>query len=385
MNEENKNKWGDIPNPGDSPNTGNARPTPIQLPEIASADQILKEPMQLPPELVEGLIHEGTTSMLAGGSKTCKTFIMLDLAISVSQGVQWWGRDVEPGPVLFVNFELGPPFLQRRLFDLVEDKKVGVLDAAGAVVSLPDFDIWNLRGYATDVTRLMPGIIERCRGRDYAMIILDPIYKLMGGRNENDAGKVAEVLNEFDNLAQQTGAAVLYSHHYAKGSAAKKEQIDRASGSGVFARHPDSIITLTPHEEENAFTVEGSLRNFPAPKPFVVRWGYPLMQMAPGLDPAKLRRKAGAASQYTVAATAACLVDGFTTGQWKDAAMASEGYAASTFAKLKKRAVAEGRVEQKGNAWFHIHQIHSVNVETGESRRRVAAPQERVGGDGKAA
>ena len=80
------------------------------------------------------------------------------------------------------------------------------------------------------------------------MIIIDPIYKLMGGRNENAAGEMAEFLNLFEKLSNETGAAVVYSHHFAKGLAAGKDQLDRASGSGVFSRHPDGIITMTALE-----------------------------------------------------------------------------------------------------------------------------------------
>ncbi|HYR22308.1 MAG TPA: AAA family ATPase [Chthoniobacterales bacterium] len=378
VNHELRSRIGKSESTGNRQNIETAASIPIQLPDIVSADQFLKEKLEIPAELVSGLIHAATTGMFAGGSKTCKTFTMLDLGISVSQGVQWWGRDVQQGRVLYVNFELAPAFLQQRLFALADAKGVGVLDADGLVVSLPNFDIWNLRGYATDVKQLMPRIIDRCRGHDYSMIILDPIYKLMGGRNENDAGQMTEVLNEFDALAHEVGAAVVYSHHFAKGSASNKEQIDRASGSGVFGRQPDSIVTLTAHEEDSAFVVEATLRNLPAPKAFVVRWAYPLMQMARELDPKKLKKRRGARTQYTVGDILGCLVDGMTTGQWKEAAIDKEGLAASTFAKLKKEAVREGRVQAKGNEWVHIPVIHAVNPMTGESKVRVAAPHERI-------
>ena len=141
------------------------------------------------------------------------------------------------------------------------------------------------------------------------MIIFDPIYKLMNGRNENAAGEMAEFLNPLETLAEQTGAAVIYSHHFAKGLASSKEQLDRASGSGVFARHADGIITITPHEEENAFVVEATLRNLRAPAPFVMRWGYPLMKLADELDPKRLKSKVGAKAKYTVAAVVSCLTD----------------------------------------------------------------------------
>ena len=59
---------------------------------------------------------------------------------------------------------------------------------------------------------------------------------------------------------------------------------------GVFARDPDSILTFTKHEEEEAFTVEAILRNHPHAEPFAVRWQFPLMRRADELDPARLKQ-----------------------------------------------------------------------------------------------
>jgi RecA-family ATPase len=291
--------------------TGDSATQDIQLPEIVSADQFLGQPLEIPPELVEGMIHQGTLAMFAGGSKACKSFTLLDLGISVSQGLPWWGRHVKKGRVLYVNFELAPAFLQQRLFSVAEAK--GVADDDVRPFKLPGLDLWNLRGYAANVNQLMPMIVDRCRGKAYSMIILDPMYKLLGGRNENAAGEMCEVLNQFDKLAHETGAAVIYSHHFAKGSAAMKEQLDRASGSGVFARHPDAIITITPHEQDSAAVVEATLRNLPAPTPFVMRWSFPLMHLAPDLNPKKLRGQPGAKPKFSLTTALDNLQDGMTT------------------------------------------------------------------------
>ena len=52
---------------------------------------------------------------------------------------------------------------------------------------------------------------------------------------------------------------------------AGKEAIDRIGGSGVFARDPD-VITMTPHEEKDAYIIDLTLRALPQIQPFVVRW-----------------------------------------------------------------------------------------------------------------
>lgn len=64
----------------------------------------------------------------------------------------------------------------------------------------------------------------------------------------------------------------------------------RLSGAGAWARDPDTIIVLTPHEEPDHFTVTSILRNLPQLPEFVVGWDYPLMTVASELNPEALRR-----------------------------------------------------------------------------------------------
>ena len=161
-----------------------------------------------------------------------------------------------------------------------------------------EFILWNLRGYAADFRKLIPRIIERARKEGFALIIFDPIYKLYGGTDENAAGDVAALLNSLERLAAETGAAIVFGAHFSKGNASAKEAIDRISGSGVFARDPDSLLIFTKHAEDNAFTVDPILRNFAPVTPFVVRWNYPLMERADDLDPAKLKEVAGKKKEH---------------------------------------------------------------------------------------
>src|SRR5205823_13375058 len=75
-----------------------------------------------------------------------------------------------------------------------------------------------------------------------------------------------------------------------RGNQTGKESIDRIGGSGVFARDPDSILIMTKHKVENAFTVEATLRNFGPIPPFCVQWEHPLMKAAPDLNPDDLKQ-----------------------------------------------------------------------------------------------
>ena len=115
--------------------------------------------------------------------------------------------------------------------------------------------IWNLRGHNADITLLRPGLEEQLTKHQFGLIIVDPAYKVLGDRDENANGEIASLMNEFEGLAQKTGAAIVVAHHFAKGDSTAKNAMDRMCGAGAWARDPDSIVVLTPHEEENCFTV----------------------------------------------------------------------------------------------------------------------------------
>jgi hypothetical protein len=259
------------------------------LPEIEDAARLLTEDIELPPELVDGLLHAGSKLILGGSSKSFKTFTLLDLAMSIATGTDWWGRRTMPGRVLYTNLEIQRPFFARRI--------QSILAARTIKLSAGELDVWNLRGYAADINDLKPKMLSKMLDRSYALVILDPIYKCLGDRDENKTGDIASLMNELERLAMETGAAVAIGAHFSKGNQAMKESIDRIGGSGAFARDADSILIMTRHAEEDAFTIEATLRNFPPIPPFCVRWKYPVMELADELDPADLKQ-GGARSKH---------------------------------------------------------------------------------------
>jgi len=240
------------------------------LPAILDVAIFIQEKIEVPPELVAGILHQGSKLAFGGGSKTFKTWTLLDLALSVAAGEPWLSFKTKKGRVLFLNFEIQPAFFQQRIR--------AVADAKHITLAQRMIDVWNLRGQAAGYVHIFPRIIARVKDGRYALIVLDPVYKIYGDVDENSAGAVAGLMNAIEALAVETGAAVAFGAHYSKGNQAGKESIDRISGSGVFARDPDSILSFTRHEEQDAFIVESTLRNSPLVAPFVARWLYPLMR-----------------------------------------------------------------------------------------------------------
>jgi RecA-family ATPase len=256
---------------------------PAPLPEIEFLREFVVDLPSPPAQIIEGVLHQGCKMILGGTSKSNKSWCLLDLAISVASGEKWWGHRCTRLPVVYINFELHRWAIGQRLNALCAARP----ECQGLGDNLA---LWNLRGRNADLALLRPKLEEQLARHQFGLIILDPAYKLLGDRDENANGEIASLMNEFEALAQSSGAAVVVAHHFAKGDSSAKQAIDRMSGAGAWARDPDSIVVLTPHEEPECFTVSAVLRNLPQLDEFVVEWDYPLMRLTPELNPAALRR-----------------------------------------------------------------------------------------------
>ena len=221
---------------------------PPPLPEILTLRQLVETAPASPPQIIEGVLHQGCKMILGGTSKSNKSWCLLDLAISVASGEKWWGHRCAKMPVVYINFELHRWSIAQRLNALAGARP----ECKGLGESLA---LWNLRGRNADLALLRPKLEEQLARHQFGLIILDPAYKLLGDRDENANGEIASLMNELEGLVQRTGAALVVAHHFAKGDSTAKSAIDRMSGAGAWARDPDSILVLTPHEEPDCFRV----------------------------------------------------------------------------------------------------------------------------------
>ena len=295
------------------------------LPEVESGLDIYNSMLPDSPELVVGRINQGTTVSLGGGSKTCKTWVLMDLALSVASGTPWLGCETKKAKVLFVNMELLPNSFSRRLKKICKEKEI-------QEESLGNVDVWNLRDFTAPYHQLIPRIMEQAKLQGYALIILDPIYMMYGDLKENDSGDISKLMTEIGKLRRESGATIAFAAHFSKGNQAEKEVLDRISGSGVFSRNPDSIFTLTPLATEGYFAFDSVLRDLAPAKPFAVRWDYPIMRREDKADPSDLKKPGGRTKTTDPSKIAALLSEkNLTTKQWYKLASEEMGVARATF------------------------------------------------------
>lgn len=214
------------------------------LPEPEALTSVWDDLPALSPPLIDSVLRQGHKMLLAGPSKAGKSYALIELCCAIAEGRKWLAWPCARGKVLYVNLELDRASCLHRFKD--------VYTALGwPPDNLANIDIWNLRGKSVPMDKLAPKLIRRAAKKNYIAIVIDPIYKIITG-DENSADQMAHFCNQFDRVCAELGAAVIYCHHHSKGSQGAKRSMDRASGSGVFARDPDVLLDLIELELTDA-------------------------------------------------------------------------------------------------------------------------------------
>lgn len=258
------------------------------LPEPEGLNSVWDNLPELSPPLINNVLRQGHKMLLAGSSKAGKSFALIQLCVAIAEGTEWLGNfQCTQGRVMYVNLELDRASCLHRFKDVYN-----ALDLPPD--NIGNIDIWNLRGKAIPMDKLAPKLIRRANKKNYIAIVIDPIYKVITG-DENSADQMAKFCNQFDKVCNELNCAVIYCHHHSKGGQGMKRAMDRASGSGVFARDPDAILDMiqlnvkdersqlekqtdksTGHTPATAWRIAGTLREFPSFDPVNIWFDYPI-------------------------------------------------------------------------------------------------------------
>lgn len=206
------------------------------LPDPENLADIWDDMPELSPPLIDGILRQGHKMLIAGPSKAGKSYALLELCCAIAEGKGWLGFNCAQGKVMYVNLELDRASCLHRLKDVYT--RLGWQPE-----NAHNIDMWHLRGKSVPMDKLAPKLIRRAAKKNYIAIIIDPIYKVITG-DENSADQMAKFCNQFDKICTELGCAVIYCHHHSKGAQGSKRSMDRASGSGVFARDPDALLDL---------------------------------------------------------------------------------------------------------------------------------------------
>ena len=196
--------------------------------------------------LVEDLWTEQAVGILGGEPKCCKSFLALDVAVSVASGTaclrQFPVR--RSGPVLLFPAEDSLPVVRQRLECIAAAAQVPFASLPVQVITAPSLRLDT----ATDRLRLSQTVQEQ----HPVLLVLDPLIRLHRV-DENDATQIAALLSYLRELQRQFQLAVLLVHHARKDSQSSRPgQALRGSSelhgwgdSNLYLRRKGSQLTLS--------------------------------------------------------------------------------------------------------------------------------------------
>jgi RecA-family ATPase len=199
--------------------------------------------------LVEGLWGASSVGVIGGAPKCAKTWLGLDMALSVATGTACLGKYAvpEPGPVLVYLAEDALPIVRERVQGMTRHRG---LDLAGVEIHVITAPVLRL-----DRDRDRARLWETAKRLRPRLLLLDPLVRLHGV-DENNAGEVAELLAYFRSLQRQLDLSVLLVHHTRKNAAGGASAGQGLRGSGDIHAFGDSNLYLRRTREHLVLSSE---------------------------------------------------------------------------------------------------------------------------------
>jgi hypothetical protein len=216
-----------------------------QLP-VQRASELSIDSASLTQWLVQGLWSDQAVGILGGEPKCCKSFLALDLAVSVASGTPCLRRFVvqRTGPVLLFPAEDSLAVVRRRL--------EGICSAAGVDFQSLPVEVITAPTLRLDAPKDRERLTNTVQALQPRLLILDPLIRLHRV-DENDASQIAGLLSYLRQLQRTFQVAVLVVHHARKdANSTRPGQALRGSSelhgwgdSNLYMRRRGAQLTLS--------------------------------------------------------------------------------------------------------------------------------------------
>jgi len=228
----------------------NAKPLPVQ--KAAS----LERKTTAEAWLVQQLWTHRAVGFVAGHPKAGKSFLVLDLAVSVASGTPCLGHFAveQPGPALVYLAEDTLPNVRERIAALCNHRGLDLDALELYVITTPTLRLDN----AVDQARLAATLQQY----KPALLVLDPLVRLHSC-DENRADEISALLGFLRTLQREHQVAIAVVHHLGKKH--RRELGQSLRGSGDLHAWSDSAAYLTRRNEQIVVTLEHRSAQAPPP------------------------------------------------------------------------------------------------------------------------
>ena len=187
--------------------------------------------------LVEQLWGDSSVGVIGGAPKCSKTWLGLDLALSVATGTACLGRYAvpRPGPVLI--------YLAEDALAIVRERVEGMARHRGLELVGVDIHVITEASLRLDREPHRQRLLETAKRLRPRLLLLDPLVRLHGV-DENNAGEVAQLLAYFRLLQRRLDLSVMLVHHTRKNAAGGVAAGQGLRGSSDLHAFGDSNLYL---------------------------------------------------------------------------------------------------------------------------------------------
>jgi AAA domain len=186
--------------------------------------------------LVKDLWSAAAVGIIGGAPKACKSFLALDLAVSVASGTACLGRfEVErPGPALVYLAEDPLVQVRDRVTQLCQHRGLSLEKLPLHVITAPSLRL--------DVEADRQALDETLSAIKPRLLVLDPLVRLHKTLDENSSADISRLLGFLRELNRRHEVAVVLVHHMAK--RARRDPGQSLRGSSDLHAWTDSACYL---------------------------------------------------------------------------------------------------------------------------------------------
>jgi hypothetical protein len=230
----------------------------VELPEkefqLTSYSKFLSTKVPNEVWTVEAIWSHQAHGLIAGEPKTYKSIVATDLAVSVASGTRFLGHFDVPktGPVIIIQEENTPGMMKDRIEKIATSRHLmghASMNGTGELHYKPPADLpislMNNAGFNLTDEDHLEWLEQQIQQVKPSLVVLDPLYLMMPGVDENSAVALTPVLRNLLTLKQTYDVGILLIHHYNKPrSDEDRAPGNRISGSSVFYRWFESALYL---------------------------------------------------------------------------------------------------------------------------------------------
>jgi hypothetical protein len=169
--------------------------------------------VDLAPPLIEGLLDQGTMSVLYGDSNVGKTFVAMDMAYHIATGGMYGGMETTKSLVVYVAGEGGNG--ARRRMAALKDKFAPTDKPPIKLLAYPI----DLRRPDADLVPFIAALKEVSAGGQIGLVVVDTLSRALAGGDENSPVDMGAIVKHFDMIRAETGSHLMVVHHTGKDKA----------------------------------------------------------------------------------------------------------------------------------------------------------------------